>query len=193
MSDFNKTYENVIVTYEGGYRPAPMETYRGIDRTQDPGVYWDGWRIIDAYKKKGPIKRYTVIKDAKLEDSVKQFYLTKYLPSMIKPTPEAIQNQTLADIVTDFIVHKPYDAIRIINNLVRKYRPQTIINPTRLTPDVVAVLNSNPKQFYSLVRQSRIGYYKNPGAFGSIVFKNGFTKSNRDEFLKRANNFPETA
>lgn len=189
MSDFSKTYENVLKKYEGGYKPAPGETYRGIDRTQDPGKYWQGWPLIDAYKDAHGLKRYDIINDPIIEQSVIDFYQKKYLPNFFNPNPEAIQSQTLADLIIDFVVHKAYDAIRVINGTVLSVDNSIPVSKYKLTPEVIKQLNADPVKFYKFIRQNRIGYYKNPDQFGSVSYTQ-FSAANLKNFLARAYAFP---
>lgn len=73
---------DMVLSHEGGYSSGNekqtkgdkgKETYRGISRVYNPR--WDGWKIVDKYK---PIKYNAIIKDAKLEASVRQYYYNTY-------------------------------------------------------------------------------------------------------------------
>lgn len=73
---------NMVLSHEGGYSSGNerqtkgdkgKETYCGISRVFNPR--WDGWKIVDKYK---PIKYNAIIKDSKLEASVRQYYYNAY-------------------------------------------------------------------------------------------------------------------
>ena len=77
---------NMILQREGGYSSGKDskssgdlggETYRGITRKNFPK--WSGWKIVDKNK---PLKYNQIIKNAQLEDDVRQFYYEQFYTPM---------------------------------------------------------------------------------------------------------------
>lgn len=71
---------NMVLQWEGGYSDPSYdghETYRGITRGNHRT--WAGWKIIDANK---PLKYNQIIKNAKLEEDVREFYYKNYYTPM---------------------------------------------------------------------------------------------------------------
>lgn len=178
---------------EGGYnRPYGLplcgvgsgETYVGIDR--NCFYQWQGWKVIDAYKKKFVIGNEQVIADSTLDYYVNQWY-TDFLTRLIDLSQ--VQNQTLADFIADFLVHKQYDAIRVINAVARHLQVGITTSYTKVTQPVIDLMNAQPNNFYALFYQWRILYYQHPFQFGSIAY---FRASTVQAFLNRVAQFPAT-
>ncbi|MCK9282228.1 MAG: hypothetical protein M0P71_16555 [Melioribacteraceae bacterium] len=70
----------VVSKNEGGYvfdiNDPGGETYCGISRKNNPD--WEGWDIIDEYKKSHTLKRYDFIPGSYLESLINDFYEQKY-------------------------------------------------------------------------------------------------------------------
>ena len=82
MRCYDEAYNNLAVI-EGGYvndkDDLGAETYRGISRKFHPN--WEGWNIIDKYKKNALTKKQLNIElsqDEQLQELVKQFYYDNY-------------------------------------------------------------------------------------------------------------------
>lgn len=77
MAQYLAAYQRAMA-HEGGYSNHPAdkggETYKGIARKFHPS--WDGWMIIDAYKKNNSIKALT--DDMELNQLVYEFYEEKF-------------------------------------------------------------------------------------------------------------------
>ncbi|WP_313579831.1 glycosyl hydrolase 108 family protein [Chishuiella sp.] len=104
MANFNNAYKRTSVN-EGGYADVKGdnggETYKGIARNFHKT--WEGWKIIDAYKKKnGPIKYGLIIKDSNLDELVKKFYKSKFWNVL---DADSIESQSIADTLYDFGVN----------------------------------------------------------------------------------------
>lgn len=188
MSEFLLTYKKVLQN-EGGYnRPfrESGETYKGIDRSYFPN--WPGWKIIDGYKAANgvPPEEY-VYNDAQLENYVMQWYI-QYLSKVIDMP--SIINQTLADFVADFIVHKLYDAIAVINAVAATMPEKFNTSKYVVQPGIIYLMNKYTADFYTKLKYARIEYYRNPATFGS---KLQFSTVLQNSFINRVNNFPDTA
>lgn len=194
MSNYLTTFQK-FKQNEGGYN-SPFggsgETYKGIDRLFH--ATWPGWRTIDAYKSKyGTPKREAVIDDPVLDMAVADFY-REYLNRMVDP--EKIVNQTLADFVCDFLVHKQYDAIKVINSVaattIHAAAMNVVLqtNATSITDSVLFVMNAVPYIYYVYLLDARRKYYANPALFGS---KLKFSPALIAAFLNRVNKFPNQA
>lgn len=181
MSNWLNTY-NVIIKNEAGYAPAfgaSGETYKGIDRKFFPS--WIGWKIVDAAK---PLKRGAIINSAELEKDVEDFYFT-YFSDLINTT--LIINQTLADFTADFIFHKRYDAVKVINATARQLQPTIAIETTKVTDQVIGLMNANAPAFYKVLYNNRIAYYQSPSKFGSVL---RFSTRIINAFITRVKVFP---
>lgn len=79
MADFKIAYD-ITSEIEGGYVNHPNdrggETYAGIARKFWGN--WEGWKIIDEYKKKFSLKTNQKINDPKLKELVKDFYKEQF-------------------------------------------------------------------------------------------------------------------
>jgi hypothetical protein len=192
MSVWKTTY-NKILKNEGGYnRPVGSsgETYKGIDRKYNGS--WNGWAIIDKIKaqrgKTGIRENEKFNSNTQLENLVAQFY-KEYINRFVNI--EAIQNQTAADMVADFIFHKQYDAIKVINATAQAiaglYPP--IVSNNSITADIVTLANNRLKSFYEALYNNRIRYYQNPRNFQGTtapVFSAAYVKA----FINRVKAFP---
>lgn len=74
---------DMVLKHESGYANVSGdmggETYRGITRKNFPS--WSGWKIVDENK---PLKNGKIIKNAELENDVREFYYSNfYLPMKI--------------------------------------------------------------------------------------------------------------
>lgn len=173
---------------EGGFwnDPSAGWTYAGITKKYYPN--WPGFKRLlqlQATQFKGnPIPRYTVFNDAQLEALVNDFYKNNFWNKL---NGDYIANQVIANFMYDFFVHKQNDAIQVFNNSAQIVSPDVAVNKTALTGNVVQVINENPRQYYSIVRQARINYYQTK--------KNGkhlaFSKPMQAAFIKRVQKFPE--
>lgn len=193
MSNYITTY-NTVIKNEGGYA-FPFgdsgETYKGIDRKWHPN--WPGWKIIDAYKATHQLKQYDVIPNVDLENWVAAFY-KDYLSRHVNI--ESISNQVLSDMVADFLIHKQYDAIKVINAVAlivaSAIRSTVIVNKEsdKISASVLFMMNAAPAVFYVYLKDARKKYYSNPAMYGSSL---KFSAALVSSFLNRVNSFPQTA
>ena len=94
MKTFDELF-NGVIKHEGYYANVTGdkggETYMGVARNLHP--YWEGWEIIDAYKKAfGVIRRNTKIDNPELTGLVKDFYRKTFYQSYRIPD---IKNSSL--------------------------------------------------------------------------------------------------
>lgn len=81
MATFDDAFRKLVVS-EGSYvcdsDDSGGETYRGISRRYNPK--WDGWNIVDEYKRRYKGKSLSKVLDAdeRLQDTVKELYKDKY-------------------------------------------------------------------------------------------------------------------
>lgn len=79
MAYFKPAYEKTALV-EGFWVNDPEdaggETYKGIARNFFPD--WDGWKIIDHYKKSNPLKRGDKIFNELVDEYVEEFYKEKF-------------------------------------------------------------------------------------------------------------------
>ena len=81
MATFNDAYK-ILIKKEGGYvndsDDSGGETYKGISRRYN--LNWEGWKIIDTYKKKyyGKSLSRVLDKDENLDKLVKDLYKNNY-------------------------------------------------------------------------------------------------------------------
>jgi lysozyme family protein len=116
MAKFNLALLKVL-SHEGGYVNDPDdlggETYKGIARNSHST--WEGWEIIDKGKK-GPAFPANMIKHARLQQLVEQFYFDTFWKPL---NAEQIQNQTSADSVFDFAVNSGLTtSARLVQSIV---------------------------------------------------------------------------
>ena len=187
MASFEDTYKRVMVN-ESGYAPAfggSGETYKGIDRKYNP--QWPGWGLIYAYKSAhGVPPRGFIITGSILENMVFTWYRDVYFAPIIDVTK--FQSQALDDFIAAFIVHKLYDAVRVINITASQIYSVTTASTT-ITQSVINLILHDEKFFYTLLKRNRILYYTEPGQFGS---KYKFSPPMITAFVNRVNTFPET-
>lgn len=194
MANFTDTLK-IILRNEGGYNCAftgSGETYKGIDRNYSSN--WQGWQIIDNLKRTGRVdaqcrkRGEQYIYSSLLDKLVTQWYATILLPYFSNYT--GIRNQTLATFLADFVWHKPYRAIAITNSIVQRINPGVVTNSNYITQDAINTINRNSTTFYTMLRNSRIAYYKNPQSFNSN-WSEVFTTTQQG-LLNRVNSFPKT-
>lgn len=187
MASWDETYKRVIEGNEGGYAPAfagSGETYKGIDRKYN--TEWVGWPLIDAYKRtKGTPQRGALLPIPGLDKMVKDWYQKTYIGT--KLNFDSIRSQTVADMIIDFLVHKNFDAIRVINTTAKSIDNNVSTANTAITASVVNVINNKSYDFYNRLRKNRILYYQNPAMFGSSL---SFSLPFIAAFVKRVNTFP---
>lgn len=155
MAAFLEAYK-VVKFNEGGYRNVSWdkggETYKGIARNYWPK--WEGWKIVDAYKKKyGPLKTNQIIKDPVLDGMVHKFFeVNFYIPNNI----HLIVNQTLANLVFDFVMNSGKGPVKIMEAVASKYPFK--YSGTKVTKATIDIINRYPEQCYKLISAARVKY-----------------------------------
>ncbi len=169
---------------EGGFWDDPSAgwTYAGITRKYYPS--WAGFKRLEQLRRikfgNNPIPRYTVFNDTTLNNLVSQFYRNNHWQ---KINGEYVANQTLANLMWDFYVHKENDAIRVINETGRQLDPGVEIKSTSISIELIKLINQQPVEYYAMLRRARIKYY---------MTKPGFSKKMREAFVWRVNRFPQS-
>ncbi len=186
MADFKITMASTRKN-EGGYWSDAGGTYAGITKKYYPN--WPGFARIRELQVKQfggrPIPRYTIFNDAVLEQMVTDFYKQQFWTP--KLNGDKINNQTIADFLYDFILHKEGDAVTIINNTAKLLRPTVKTNRYSVSDDVVAVINGSSKIFYATVWAARINYYLSGR---TLRGDQRFGKPNIAQFVARTKTFP---
>lgn len=117
MNRYDKFYK-ILLEAEGGWvydtKDSGGETYKGISRVYNPK--WDGWKIIDEYKKTHKLVKGSVIKDDALDELIKLFYKKNYYSPL---GVDAFTDELLALSLFDFGVNagvKP--AIKLLQEVL---------------------------------------------------------------------------
>lgn len=187
MAVWSKTYK-VVKQKELGYAypfGSSGESYDGIDRLFHAN--WPGWKIIDAIKAKRKIGQGEIINNPQLEQLVSNFYY-QFIMGLF-PDYNLVNNQTVADFVCDFLFHKQYDAVKVINTVAARFMPISA-SSTKVAPGAVAIMNAKPNDYYRLLKASRTTYYNDPSFFGSKV---KFSPKLAKALINRVNSFPQNA
>jgi lysozyme family protein len=160
MTKFEIAY-HITMKCESGYsfdeNDLGGETYSGISRKNFPN--WEGWKIIDDYKKSHDIKRGAIILDNNLETLLYNFYQKEFFDS-----------NRLGEINNQQIVNELFDTGVNMGKKTAALFLQQSLN----------LLNRNQKDFKDIIEDGVIGNmtlstlnnYKNP----EVVVKtlNGF-------------------
>lgn len=156
MASFDIYWEN-LKKYEGGYADASKdksggETYRGIARNVHPK--WDGWPVVDAKKKSGPIKHGTVFPE--LEGKVKSFFKKNYWDVR---HGDSIKNQSVAESIVDFTVNGGFGK-NTISSLQKFVGAE---EDGKFGRDTVNSINNyrNQKGVYDFIQDKREEHFKN--------------------------------
>ena len=170
MNDLFDRCISVVLRNEGGYSndrdDKGGETYRGISRNNWPE--WEGWKIIDEYKKSHILKTNDYITDPELDKMVNEFYLVKFWTPL---NLEGITYENNALQIFDFGVNAGLGrAIRTAQRL-SGVRVDGVIGPV-----TVFAINSMGEDFEHKYKHARSEYYrylteKNPNM---IIFLNGW-------------------
>lgn len=153
MKHFEIIFEREI-EHEQYYANIPgdegAETYMGIARAIFPG--WDGWILIDAYKKaNGPIPHNTHIDRPEIDRHVLEHYREYWK----KCGMNMIENFSIQYILFDFAV-----------NSVRTWAKKTQALLGVTTDGIIgrktcAAINAqNPEHLFRIIKYYRINYYK---------------------------------
>ncbi len=102
MAKFDEAYQHTL-KFEGGWvnddNDSGKETYKGISRVYEKN--WDGWKIVDAYKKKPNFPK-NLEADKKLQELVKSCYRKNYWNVI---WGDKIRNQKVANDLYDTAVN----------------------------------------------------------------------------------------
>ena len=102
MANFDEAYQRTL-KFEGGWvnddNDSGKETYKGISRVYEKN--WEGWKIVDAYKKKPNFPK-NLETDKKLQELVKSCYRKNYWNAI---WGDKIRNQGVANDLYDAAVN----------------------------------------------------------------------------------------
>lgn len=167
---------------EGGFwnDPSAGWTYAGITKKYFP--QWPGFAMLaqlqKQYLKGKPIPRYTKFNYPPLIQLVNDFYKNNFWNKL---NGQYIANQTIANFMYDFFVHKQNDAVEVMNNVANSLQTGIKTEKNKVGIRVVELINQYPAEFYAALRTARINYY-NSGKFSAKMAR---------AFVKRVNRFPE--
>ncbi len=182
MANF-KVSKDFTKDIEGGFwnDPSAGWTYAGVTKRYFP--LWPGFARLQQLKNKfypgRAIPHYTLFRDEILNRYVDEFYRNTFWNKIL--SGDIIANQTLANLIYDFVVHKQYDAVAVINYTAKRFDTEIVTHKTKLSEDVLDVMNDKPTRFYSLLRQNRINYY---------LSSSKFSAKKKQAFKERVEKFP---
>ena len=187
MANFNDAY-NITFTHEAGYAgnlgDGGGETYCGITRNNFPA--WAGWKYVDAAKKAGKLKLYTVITTAPVPQLVRDFYKQNFWDPVIKG--DDIANQQIANFSFDWTFNGGISVCERISKAVASVAPANTTlkaNKAKLTPEVIGAANATPVPAYNALWQARKAHI-------AELAKNPSKKQFVPEWTRRLNSFPQT-
>jgi len=165
MADFQIAYKRTVLGIEGGYDPGTneAETYRGIDRSQNPK--WAGWNIIDAIKRGNAglstAQLNTILNgNAALQANVQAFYKSNYWDVLsLDKLSSQIKANALFDSSVNPCIIGVGKAAQIACNVVK---PKALVVDGQYGPKTLACIDSlDEKGFdiaFSAVRSAN--YYE---------------------------------
>lgn len=179
MADFEKFYP-LLAPFEGGYLSEKMaaankdkggETYKGIARNFNQD--WEGWAIIDEYKKKNGIPKWnSYIKNSKLDALVKERAKKNYWDAI---KASQIKNQTVADTIADYTFNSGQgNSIKTVQKIL-KLKQDGAVGPLTLK----AINEANPVSLIKAITEERV----------KKLQKTDFSQKEKDALINRAKQF----
>lgn len=179
MASFKIAYDTYIKPNEGYYVNNPAdkggETYGGIARNFFPN--WQGWTVVDFYKKYTNPNPPTNTKIAGLEGMVEEFFKVQFWD---RNRFSEINNQDLANIIFDWNVNSGSTGIKKVQQILG-VGTDGAIGPITLN----AINSSNPQDLYSRIKIAREEFYH------SLVNANPTQSVFLKGWLARLSKFPE--
>jgi lysozyme family protein len=162
-----KRFEKVLDSHEGNYAltdgDTGGETYRGISRVYWPK--WQGWAIIDAYKKqvKRPLKNNELIKNNTLEVLIDDFYFANFY-NPIKA--ESIKNESVALTIYDHgLGVDTNDATKVAQRILNANFGYKLPVDGKMGINTLNAINAvDAKRFFDLYNAAREAHYRNRAA-----------------------------
>jgi len=178
MASFKIAYDTYIKPGEGYYVNNPAdkggETYGGIARNFFPS--WQGWAVVDFYKKHTNPKPPTNTKIPGLEGMVEEFFKTQFWN---RNRFSEINNQDLANIIFDWNVNSGGTGIKKVQQILG------VAADGAIGPQTLAAINNAPVQsLYSTIKEARAAFYK---SLATNPTQSQFLKG----WLNRLAKFPE--
>ncbi len=153
-ADFRTSF-NYVMTHEGYYvnniKDKGKETYSGISRKYNPK--WYGWRYIDQYKRKGPIKWNTHIEELDF------WTLDWYLNIWVKEGFYNLKDQQLANHVLDFRVNGTIGT-RIVQKSLNEVGCKIPISNQMDSLTIASINGVNKHKFLKVLKRRRIAFYR---------------------------------
>jgi lysozyme family protein len=162
-----KRFEKVVKGNEGNYANTPGdtggETYRGISRVYWPK--WQGWNIIDAYKKQvnRPLKNNELIKNNTLEVLISDFYFANFYNAV---KAESIKNESVALTIYDHgLGVDPNDATKFAQRILNANFGYKLPVDGKMGVNTLNAINTvDAKKFFDLYNAAREAHYRNRAA-----------------------------
>lgn len=180
---------------EGGFwnDPSAGFTYAGITAKYFPN--WRGWPILQrlaaarGWRSLASVPRYTKFNDRELDKAIAEFYHQNFWLKVMQG--DKFRNQQIQSLIYDFLVHKMYDAVAVVNHTARTINKNVAIKKTVITDEVINLANTFQKRFYDLLIENRKLYYRNPKRFAGTN-EDKFSSKMITAFVNRVNKFPST-
>lgn len=158
-----KRFEKVVKANEGNYANTAGdtggETYRGISRVYNP--QWQGWGIIDAYKKqvKRPLRNNELIKNNTLEVLISDFYFANFYNAV---KAESIKNESVALTIYDHALGvAPDDATKFAQRVLNANFGYKLAVDGRMGGNTLNAINAvDAKKFFDLYNEAREAHYR---------------------------------
>lgn len=170
MANFNEAYL-IGRNNEGGYSldkdDRGGETYAGIARNYWP--QWEGWKIIDAIKKIGSIKKGQIIHDTQLEAMLESFYKKNFWDRI---HGDEINSQQVANIFYDWTLTSG-KAIKRVQNIIG------VSTDGKFGPNSLKEMNEyisikGQQELFEKIKNSRREYYLSIGIGNNSKFLKGW-------------------
>jgi hypothetical protein len=164
MADYSKAFKITIVGNEGQYNPGDgeAETYRGIDRSQNPK--WSGWQIVDIIKRDHPNASVTQLnlafsQNAGLQANVLNFYKLNYWNTL---NLDLVSDQQLANNLFDGSVNPCIDsAANVMQLACNAVQPGALVIDGVIGPKTIACINSfDGEAVFNAVNAIRAANYR---------------------------------
>lgn len=152
-ADFRTSF-NYVMKHEGYYanhkNDLGRETYSGISRRYHP--YWYGWRYVDKYKRKSPLKWNTHIPELDF------WTLDWYLDLWVKERFYELKDQEVANYVYDFRINGTIGT-RLIQKSLNEIGYKVPINNKMDSLTISSINMVNKKKFLKVLKRRRTAFY----------------------------------
>lgn len=156
--DFLQALSKVLAA-EGYWADNPLdkggETYQGISRKSWPA--WEGWPIIDEYKRRSRPQPSPSWPIPGLEKAVNRFYYEKYwLPFRCGE----VKNSQIRELLFDFFMGSG-KAVQVVQRTLNAHFGARLLEDNRIGAATIAAINAAPAyELFERVKLERIAYYR---------------------------------